>query len=70
MPINTKKIKKKYNELNESKKAILREKFLMVFDYKNTDSFYKKMEGKSPFWQNEKTWLARKLKTNVKNLFI
>lgn len=58
-----------YNELNESKKAVLRVDFLTEMGYKSFDTFYKKLRGESEIYINEKKWFAEKMQTVVEQLF-
>lgn len=58
-----------YFELNESRKARLRSDFLTDHGYKSFDSFYKKLQGESEIYINEKKWFAEKMQTTVEVLF-
>ena len=56
-----KEFKDIYNDLNDSKKAILRTGFLEEHGYRSFDSFYKKMKGETLFRPNEQKWICKQL---------
>jgi hypothetical protein len=58
-----------YNELNESKKAVLRADFINEMDYKSFDSFYRKLRNPEEVYKNEKKWFAEKMGLTVAELF-
>ncbi len=64
------KISKEYYKLNEESKGLLREAFKKEHEFSpKSDIFYRKINGDTPFYKNEKKWLAEQLKTSVKKLF-
>lgn len=58
-----------YYDLNESRKARLRSDFITNHGYKSFDTFYKKLNGQSEIYINEKKWFAEKMNTTVEVLF-
>lgn len=55
-----------YNDLNEAKKGMLRLAFLEEHGYSlNSDTFYKKLNGKSLFAPNEQRWLCKELDLKI-----
>lgn len=63
--------RKAYDDLSETKKALLRIAFKEHFDYRSMDTFYKKMnaeEGEG-FKKLEKEWLSVKMNIPQKELF-
>ncbi len=64
--IDKKSIKDVYNELNETKKGILRDAFLEEFEYSTkSDTFYKKMRGQTLFSPKEQKWICTYLKISA-----
>lgn len=63
------KFQKAYDDLNDTKKALLRTGFLEQFSYKSFDTFYKKMRGETEFYKHEQIWIAEQMNIAIEKLF-
>lgn len=63
------KLLEEYNNLEDSKKEMIREDFTYKFDYSSKDTFYKKLRGESRLWNYEKEWFAERFHTTTDKLF-
>jgi hypothetical protein len=59
-----------YNDLNETKKKIVKMGFIAKFEYsEKSDIFYKKIKRETPIKTIEKEWFAERLKLPINELF-
>ncbi len=60
--IKVKSFRDVYDDLNETKKRLLRTAFLEEFEYSPTsDTFYKKLRGETFFSPKEQKWICGQL---------